>query len=68
MGKDDAVAVVAVVDASHPGDTGPLEQWLRDNPFATVLCVLGKTEVWEVVQARPHQLCLKAPGVHQSST
>ena len=37
-------AVVAVVDAAHPGDTGPLEEWLDANPLARVLCVLGKTE------------------------
>ena len=38
------VAVVEVVDAAHPGDTGPLETWLDANPLAEVLCILGKTE------------------------
>lgn len=38
------VAVVGVVDAAHPGDTGPLETWLEANPLANVLCILGKTE------------------------
>jgi cyanuric acid amidohydrolase len=38
------VAVVGVVDAAHPGDTGPLETWLDANPLANVLCILGKTE------------------------
>jgi cyanuric acid amidohydrolase len=39
-----AVAVVAVCDAAHPGDTADLERWLLSNPDAEVLCVLGKTE------------------------
>ena len=38
------VAVVAVVDAAHPGDTSHLEEWLLANPKAEVLGVLGKTE------------------------
>ena len=33
-----------MVDAAHPGDTGPLETWLDANPLADVLCILGKTE------------------------
>ena len=44
MVLDFAVAVVEVVDAAHPGDTGPLETWLDANPLADVLCILGKTE------------------------
>ena len=44
MVLDFAVAVVEVVDAAHPGDTGPLETWLDANPLANVLCILGKTE------------------------
>tara|TARA_B100000482_G_scaffold88731_1_gene63802 strand:- start:824 stop:1318 length:495 start_codon:yes stop_codon:yes gene_type:complete len=44
MVLDFAVAVVEVVDAAHPGDTGPLETWLEANPLAEVLCILGKTE------------------------
>lgn len=44
MGADAAVAVVAVCDAAHPGDTEQLERWLVENPQAEVVCVLGKTE------------------------
>lgn len=44
MGAGAAVAVVAVCDAAHPGDTEQLERWLVENPQAEVLCVLGKTE------------------------
>ena len=44
MVLDRPVAVVEVVDAAHPGDTGPLETWLDANPLANVLCILGKTE------------------------
>lgn len=44
MVLDRPVAVVEVVDAAHPGDTGPLETWLEANPLAEVLCILGKTE------------------------
>ena len=44
MVLDRPVAVVKVVDAAHPGDTGPLERWLDANPLANVLCILGKTE------------------------
>ena len=44
MVLDRPVAVVKVVDAAHPGDTGPLETWLDANPLANVLCILGKTE------------------------
>ena len=44
MVLDFAVAVVEVVDAAHPGDTGPLETWLEANPLAEVLCILGKTK------------------------
>ena len=44
MVLDRPVAVVKVVDAAHPGDTGPLETWLEANPLAEVLCILGKTE------------------------
>jgi hypothetical protein len=42
--RDGGVAVVAVVDAAHPGDTAPLEAWLTANPTAAIQCVLGKTE------------------------
>ena len=44
MVLDKPVAVVAVVDTAHPGDTGPLERWMDANPLADILCVLGKTE------------------------
>ena len=44
MVLENPVAVVAVVDTAHPGDTGPLERWMDANPLADILCVLGKTE------------------------
>lgn len=43
-GAEARAAVVAVCDASHPGDTADLERWLVEHPEAEVVCVMGKTE------------------------
>ena len=44
MDSNAGVAVVAVCDAAHPGDTKALETWLLANPDAEIMCILGKTE------------------------